>query len=425
MTSYQSAKLIRLLQNGLSTGTLLHKIYNSLLNRYEIAAGKTFLRSKPLSGIFSPASTCNYRCKFCESDSQLKSVQTRFANTITAKDFAALDFFGKHTWSVSFFGNIGEPLLNREFTEIARGLKKKGAYLSVNTNGSLLSKEVSRKLVNMGFDDILVSFHAGTKQTYDFLQNKSFNLVCDNISYLTSIKKQYPKVFFNFALNRINGPEIYKFVALCKKLRIDGISANHYYHTRNAFENDISYWDDPQHGNQLIDKIYELGQSRELLVLPEKRHYLITSNSSEGSQNDEQEQKVKQKKNSLCPLPFQYLNFYGSFSEKDFYDVRVCNRFFLFKLNYRQFLGQKIDVIWNHPVLQYLRKTSGNNPICRFCRSKEIKRLRNLNNNEYRKRRDASVRDFFQEAWKQPGIDKNVRGLTVLKENLYEGESDQ
>lgn len=421
MTKYQSVKLIRLMQNGLLTGTLLHKIYNSLLNRCEIAAHKKYLRSKPLSGIFSPASTCNYRCKFCESDSQLKSVHTRFANTISAKDFSALDFFGKHTWSVSFFGNIGEPLLNREFTEIAHGLKKKGIYLSVNTNGSLLSQEVSQKLVRMGFDDILVSFHAGKKQTYDFLQNKSFNLVCDNISYLTSIKKQYPRVFFNFALNKINGPEISEFVALCKKLQIDGISANHYYHTRNAFENDISYWDQPQYGNQLIDKIYELGRSQGLLVLPEKRNYLRTSDNMDG-QIGKKRRKTRQKKSFFCPLPFQYLNFYGSFSERDVYDVRVCNRFFLFKLNYREFMGQDMNIIWNHPILQYLRKTSGNNAVCRFCRNKGIKRLRNLNNKEYRKKRDASVRDFFEEAWKHSNANKKIRGLTVLKENVYEGE---
>jgi len=412
--TYEKIKNLRVLENSLKTFTFYHKFKNFLLNRYEIKKSRTRLMSKPLFSVFSPIAVCNYRCKFCESNSQYEGVKEIFPNAITAEEFEQLNFYDKRTIAVFFYGNAGEPLLNKDFYSIARQLKKMGIFLSITTNGSMLTRELADELVKMGFDDFLVSFHAGKKDTYEFLQNKTFDKVTENVRYLAKIKKRYPKIVFNFALNQINGKEIPEFVKLCKDLKIDGIQSNHYYHCKNFFEEDISYVNDPMEGNKLVDQLYDLAQREGLFVHPAKRNYLKEKEESAISGQDT-------KPACQCVMPYQNLNFYGSFMEKDTFDICVCNRLNLFKLNYREFMGQDIDLVWNHPVLQYLRKTLGKNPICSFCLSKETPVLRNTDNKKYIQLRDEAIRNFLKEAAQNSDI-RPVKGLTVLEKNIY-GES--
>jgi MoaA/NifB/PqqE/SkfB family radical SAM enzyme len=412
--SYDRSKQIRVIENSLRTLTFPEKIYNFVLNYYEIKTGKKRLRSKPLFSVFSPIAVCNYRCKFCESNSQYKGVKEVFPNSVSFEDFLKMKLFGSRTLAVYFYGNAGEPLLNRDFSKIAKYLKKKGVFLGVTTNGSMLTRELADELVKIGFDDFLVSFHAGKKETYEFLQNKTFDKVTENVRYLAKIKKRYPKVVFNFALNQINGKEIAEFVKLCKDLKINGIQSNHYYHCKNFFEEDISYVNKTAEGNELVDRLYDLARKENLFVHPEKRNYL---KKKEDLANPGRNAKPA----CQCVMPYQNLNFYGSFMEKDTFDICVCNRFFPFKLNYREFMGQDIDLIWNHPILQYLRKTLGKNPICSFCQSKETPILRNADNKKYIRLRDEAIRNFLKEAAQNSDI-RPIKGLTVLEKNIY-GES--
>jgi MoaA/NifB/PqqE/SkfB family radical SAM enzyme len=325
-----------------------------------------------------------------------------------------MKLFGSRTLAVYFYGNVGEPLLNRDFSKIAKHLKKKGVFLGITTNGSMLTRELADELAKMGFDDFMVSFHAGKKETYEFLQNKTFEKVTENVKYLAKIKKRYPTIVFNFALNKINGQEIPEFVKLCKKLGIDGIISNHYHHCKNYFEEDISYVNDPMEGNKLVDQLYDLAQKEGLFVHPAKRNYLKKKEEPAlSSQNA--------KPACKCVMPYQNLNFFGSFIKKNTFDICVCTRFFPLQLDWKEFGNQNFDLIWNHPVLQYLRKTLGKNPICSFCQSKETPILRNADNKKYIQLRDEAIRNFLKEAAQNSDI-QPIKGLTVLEKNIY-GES--
>ncbi len=414
--SYDRRKQLRVIENSLKTLTFPEKIYNFILNRHEIKYRKTRLKSKPLYSVFSPISVCNYRCKFCESNSQYEGVTKIFPNSVTAEEFKRLNFFDNRTIAVFFYGNAGEPLLNKDLVKIARKLKKKGIFLSITTNGSQLNREVADGMAKIGFDDVIVSFHEGKKETYEEIQSKTFDRVTENVSYLTKVKKRFPMVLFNFALNKINAPEIEDFVNLAEKLKIDGVLVNHYYHCKNAFKEDISFAGDPETGNKYIDKTYQLGYQKNLMLHPIKKPYLKKKEELENSSASQ-----NARPGCRCVMPYRNLNFYGSFKEKDTFEVCVCNRVFLFKLNYRDFMGQDIDLIWNHPMLQYMRKTLGKNPVCSFCQSKDTPHLRNTDNKKYIQLRDKCIRDFLKEAAESADI-KPVKGLAILDKNIY-GES--
>jgi hypothetical protein len=113
--------------------------------------------------------------------------------------------------------------------------------------------------------------------------------------------------------------------------------------------------------------------------------------------------------------------------EKDCFYVGICNRIELFKLNYKKMsLNNKEDFnnLWNHPILQYLRKTvnseSGDiNPICKYCKNFNREILRNISQEEYSRVRDEAVRNFFSSARKKRIEFNKIEGLEVLSENPY------
>ncbi len=61
----------------------------------------------------------------------------------------------------------GEPTLHPELIEIIKQLKETGTLVHLNTNGSLLDKEMIKNLVDSGLDSIKISFQGTDEGTYN------------------------------------------------------------------------------------------------------------------------------------------------------------------------------------------------------------------------------------------------------------------
>src|SRR4030066_830511 len=123
---------------------------------------------KPLS-IYAPflvvwvfTHKCNLSCKHCYSNSG-----TVLEYELTTKE--ALDVVDQLAdaggTALAFSG--GEPLIRKDFFEVARHAVKRGLYLSVATNGTLLTKENVKKLKQTGVNYVEVSVDGATAQTHD------------------------------------------------------------------------------------------------------------------------------------------------------------------------------------------------------------------------------------------------------------------
>jgi radical SAM protein with 4Fe4S-binding SPASM domain len=123
---------------------------------------------KPLS-IYAPflvvwdfTHKCNLSCKHCYSNSGAigeKELTTPEAievvNQLEDAGVTALAFSG------------GEPLSRKDFFDVARHAVKRGLYVSVATNGTLLTKENVKKLKQTGVNYVEVSVDGATAQTHD------------------------------------------------------------------------------------------------------------------------------------------------------------------------------------------------------------------------------------------------------------------
>ncbi len=96
----------------------------------------------PIELEIGPSGACNHRCTFCALD-HLGYKPNFLKKEIILRDIAQIRSMGGAK-SVICAGE-GEPLLNKEITEIINGMKKLGTDVAMSTNGALLSKEISKE----------------------------------------------------------------------------------------------------------------------------------------------------------------------------------------------------------------------------------------------------------------------------------------
>ena len=123
---------------------------------------------KPLS-IYAPflvvwdfTHKCNLSCKHCYSNSG--AVSNKELTTKEALDVVdQLADFG--VTALAFSG--GEPLTRKDFFEVASHAAERGLYVSVATNGTLLTKENVQKLKQAKINYVEISIDGATAQTHD------------------------------------------------------------------------------------------------------------------------------------------------------------------------------------------------------------------------------------------------------------------
>lgn len=417
MSSKEFTKTIAPILQHLPIGKIKKNI---ILNKIESVQGSRVVSSYPYRAVINVTNKCNYRCKICEIHYYHKKYPLHYPNTIDLPTFKRLNPILENLYLLEFFGNVGEPLTNPDFINIVRHIKHNfGSRTFLNTNGSLLDSGTASSLVAEQFDEILVSLHAAKEESYSKLIGGNFKQVIDNIATISAIKQQYgdkkPEIGIAFALNRLNADETEEMVILTEKLKANYLQVSHYHHGLNAIEDDISFRSQPERGNARVNSIYNFAKflsgikRKEITVLPKKRPYLDAAEHGTAQQ---------------CFAPWNTIKMEGCIEHRNSHYVTVCNRIVLFRLDYTEFNFSRFhELLWNHPYLQYMRATVNSkepNPACQFCRNPENHKLRNTDNVEYRRRRDKSMRSFWELAdeYYKP---VEVKGIHLIKENPYGG----
>lgn len=128
-----------------------------------------------------------------------------------------------HATQVLLHG-IGEPLMNRDLLSIIE-LVPDRSHTGFNTNGLLLTKAVSEKLVALGVGWLNISVDAATAETYRKIRRNDFARLVANISNLTQTRggRKLPQIFMNMTLMKENVAEAPAFVRLAARLGVDQV----------------------------------------------------------------------------------------------------------------------------------------------------------------------------------------------------------
>jgi molybdenum cofactor biosynthesis enzyme MoaA len=162
---------------------------------------------------FDPNLGCNLRCRMCYfSDEEVRRQKVGVLSMADVETIARALF---HRALKLQIGCGAEPTLYKDLAEVVRLGKRYGVpYISITTNGKLLSREMLESLLQAGLDEVTISVHGMCRETYERLMtNGSFDLFEQLLENLKVVKQEYPKmqVRVNYTMNEDNVAELALF----------------------------------------------------------------------------------------------------------------------------------------------------------------------------------------------------------------------
>jgi tungsten cofactor oxidoreducase radical SAM maturase len=120
------------------------------------------------------------------------------------------------------FSGLGEPLLHPHLLEMVSLARERGLAVTVGTNGLLLDKAVSRELVELGVDRLVVSLDGVKPETYASVRGVALAQVLESIRGLNDVKRELgslvPALGIEFVALRSNVAELAHLTGLASRL---------------------------------------------------------------------------------------------------------------------------------------------------------------------------------------------------------------
>lgn len=173
-----------------------------------------FTPGGPFLVVWNVTGRCNERCKHCYADAGEHRPEMS-----TEEAFLAIDKLSR-TASVglpalSFSG--GEPLMRQDFFDIASYASKKIPYLSIATNGTLLTMSNVKRLKNVGIDYAEISLDGASKEVHEEFRrvHGCFEKTLEGIENCIT---EGMDVCIATTIHKKNLSELEKIVELCDEL---------------------------------------------------------------------------------------------------------------------------------------------------------------------------------------------------------------
>ncbi len=165
-----------------------------------------------------PSIRCNYSCAYCRGRSMPQE------DLDPALVDAALDAF-PHVRFVELHGE-GEALLHPRFFDIAARARARGAKISLFTNGSLLQAAQVERLLDAGFEKIVVSMDSADPERFRITRTGKLDLVCEGIARLMRRRRERglsaPAIGISATIQRRFADDIAGLVAFYREFDLDG-----------------------------------------------------------------------------------------------------------------------------------------------------------------------------------------------------------
>ena len=172
----------------------------------------------PISVCFGITSKCNLKCRHClASGSRARRDLSSEELSRVAQEIAGLKVF-----NISVFG--GEPLLRKDFFGIVDRLNGSGASISLNTNGTLVTQTLAKRLAGSPIRNYTVSLDGSSSVVHDQLRGKgSFG---KSIAGIHNLIRQGLPVTLSATVTRLNYLDIENMILLAKKTGVRRIRFN-------------------------------------------------------------------------------------------------------------------------------------------------------------------------------------------------------
>jgi radical SAM protein with 4Fe4S-binding SPASM domain len=168
-----------------------------------------------------PTNYCNFNCSFCVS----KQAE-RKRGYMSDETFNRICEQGKKygTKGIRFL-RWGEPLLHSNISNMIKKIHDYGLLSHITTNGSLLTKDLSKKLIDSGLDSIIISMQGLNKEEYKKLRGNNYNKVIEGLNNLLEARgnKSNPYITISTTITDETQEEVNAFKDKWLK-RVDDVS---------------------------------------------------------------------------------------------------------------------------------------------------------------------------------------------------------
>lgn len=188
----------------------------------------SFAKGRKRIVIWGIINSCNCKCRMCSMWKQKPSAVKNYTELI--------DFMAKN--KVLFLSLTGgEPLLHPKIMDIIKYAKKKGFYVHVASNGTLLTLNKAKELKNAGLDLISFSIDHHTSKVQDYIRRHKDEQK-KAIKAIKNAKAAGLDVSTSTVLTKLNIKDIKKTIEfICKKLNTSfTLCTPHFSETESFFE---------------------------------------------------------------------------------------------------------------------------------------------------------------------------------------------
>ncbi len=214
----------------------------------------------PFMVVWNFTKQCNLKCKHCYAN----------ATPYPAKDeltleerFAVVDQLDEAgVAAISFSG--GEPLVNRYFWKVAEYAKSKGFYLTIATNGTLITEKVAKRLKEVGIRYVEISLDGPNAEIHDEFRGVkgAFNATIRGIK---NAKAAGLEVGIATTATHENIDSIPEILALARELKVDRFIVFNFIPTgrgKNIMREDLT----PEERENLMNYLYEEWQKGDIQI---------------------------------------------------------------------------------------------------------------------------------------------------------------
>jgi radical SAM protein with 4Fe4S-binding SPASM domain len=209
----------------------------------------------PLMVVWNFTWACNLRCQHCyQNAGPLRPARLGCEELTLEEKLAVVDQIAdSNIPTLSFSG--GEPLIHRDFWPVAERARERGLYLSINTNGTLITEEVAHRLEELDFAYVAVSVDAPTAPEHDRFRGVpgAWERTVAGIGYLARTRVS---TVLSFTITRDNYRLLPDMFRLAEDLGMDKVMVYNFIPTgraREIMERDLT----PDMREEALNMMYE------------------------------------------------------------------------------------------------------------------------------------------------------------------------
>ncbi len=225
----------------------------------------------PFMIVWNFTKRCNLRCKHCYANASPLPVDDELTLDEKLEVLRQLDEAG--VAAISFSG--GEPLIDEDFWIVAKRAAEMGFFVSVATNGTLITESTAKRLKEIGVRYVEVSIDSVNPEEHDEFRGIP-GAWKRSIEGIRNAKKEGLSVGIAVTVTRVNHRQLPEMMELARNLNADRLIAFNFVPTgrgKEIIEMDLS----PDERETVLSYLYEELTAGKMQVFSTAPMYAIIS----------------------------------------------------------------------------------------------------------------------------------------------------